>query len=53
LAIDPSKIGFIHSFTVSAVNEVGEGSQSTFRNIIAGTVPTGPLNLVKVFADVT
>ena len=53
MQIPADKIGFTYQFTVSAVNEVGEGDQSVAAEFIAGTLPSVPRNLAKVSADVT
>lgn len=52
LSIPANKIGHTFRFTVSAVNEVGEGLQSAATSIIAGILPSAPLGLAKVSADV-
>jgi len=51
MPIPASKIGQIFKFAVSAVNEIGEGQPSDPTNIIAGDLPSPPLNLTKVSAD--
>lgn len=51
MPIPASKIGQIFRFAVSAVNEIGEGQPSDPTNIIAGDLPSPPLNLTKVSAD--
>jgi hypothetical protein len=45
-------IGQTYQFRISATNEVGESIRSDAASIIAGTVPSAAINLVKVSADV-
>ena len=45
--------GFLHSFTVSAVNGRGEGPQSNEIQVYAATTSLAPVNLRRKEADGT
>lgn len=50
--ITVEQIGLPLSFKVTAINEAGEGDYSGVLDIVAGTVPSQPLNVAKVNSTV-
>lgn len=52
IVVPTENIGVTYQFKVTANNEVGEGTESTEKDIIAGHEPGLPTNLLKVTADI-
>jgi hypothetical protein len=50
--VPSENIGYVYEFYATAINEVGEGVPSSIAQIIAGTVPSAPLSVSKVTADI-
>jgi hypothetical protein len=49
--LDDVEAGKTYSFQIAATNEVGESERSAALSVIAGTIPSQAISLVKMNAD--